>query len=155
VLDAHNLIWVSARASGNDVAVSRRVLFALMSQAALRCERETDWARISIAGFSGGGRTASVAAATFPALFKGGLYICGANWNRPDEATVAAMRANRFVFVTGSRDFNNGDVHDALARYRGAGLADIMLLDLLYLGHQLPRAPDFERAVRFLDRDAG
>lgn len=154
VLATRNLIWISARESGNDAPRARRVLYALLALSALERESEIDWERVYIAGFSGGGHTASVAAAEFPALFRGGLYICGADWRQADDPTaIARMRGNRYVFLTGRGDPNRDETRRVFGRYRVEGVAALRLMDLSYLSHALPRTRDFERAIRFLDGD--
>jgi hypothetical protein len=153
VLDAHNLVWIAARQSGNEILPERRILFALMGLAALQRERALDSERFYITGFSGGGRTASIAAMQFPGVFHGAIYFSGANWHRPSSTErFAAARANRFVFITGASDFNRDDTRRVLGRYGQAEINNTLLLDLHYLAHQLPRHEDLDRALTFLDQ---
>jgi hypothetical protein len=155
VLEAHNLIWISARESGNEVPRGRRVLFALLALAALEREVAYDDGRAYVAGFSGGGRTASTVAVEFPALFRGALYICGVDWRwTEDSERLARLRVNRFVFLTGHGDFNRDETRRNHGRYRSAGVEATSLMDLGYLRHALPRARDFDRAVQFLEERA-
>ncbi|HVZ99437.1 MAG TPA: hypothetical protein VG841_03880 [Caulobacterales bacterium] len=155
VLDAHKLLWISARHSGNDAPVARRVLYALLALRELARETEIDWANVYVAGFSGGGHSASNAAALFPLVFKGAIYMCGADYRPRDPALIAQMRANRFVFLTGAADPNNEETRSTFDYYRAAGVPEtqLSLMEIPNLGHRMPRARDFDRALRFLEAD--
>ena len=76
-MDEHNLIWISANKSGNRVLVSRRVMKAILALNAIQQEYALDETRIYVAGFSGGGKIASMIATDYANTFDGGLFICG------------------------------------------------------------------------------
>ncbi len=77
VMDEHNLIWISANKSGNRVLVPRRVLKAILALRAIQHEYVLDETRIYVAGFSGGGKVASMIATDYADTFDGGFFICG------------------------------------------------------------------------------
>jgi predicted esterase len=152
VLDEFNLIWISARQSGNEVLARKRFMMAFLALEAIKQQTDIDSDRVYIGGFSGGGRVASMVASELPALFRGGMYFVGVNWDAPpDEERLQQMRGNRFVFITGRRDFNRRDTRRVFSQYRRAEIEQVLLMDLDYLGHRLPRTEDFENGVRFLD----
>jgi hypothetical protein len=155
VLDRHAMVWIAARDFGNAVPSNRRVLAALMGLALARRDYLSADAHRYIGGMSGGGRIASTAITTFPALFDGALYIVGADdFGKLEPARLAAIAAKRYVFVTGDGDFNRREVRHVHERYRQAGVRQTLLLDLPRFAHQYPGANDFERALRFLDGGA-
>ena len=111
--------------------------------------------RLYIGGMSGGGRIASMAITKFPQLFDGALYIVGADdFGKAEPARLAAIAANRYVFLTGEKDFNRREMTHVHERYRKAGVSQTLLLDLPRFAHQYPDATDFESALVFLDSSA-
>ena len=105
VLDSHNLIWISANQSGNRVLAPRRVLKAILGLEVVRQRYTIDEGRIYIAGFSGGGKVASMIATDFATTFDGGIFICGVEfWQQDEPPHIEAIRSNRYVFLTGERD---------------------------------------------------
>ncbi len=152
VIDDHNLIWISARKSGNSAAFARRAMYTILGLTALQEEYILDKDRFYLGGYSGGGRAASIVSTTYPTLFSGAVYICGANfWQMEDEAMLVEVRNNRYVFITGHQDFNRQETKRRFNDYKNAGAKNIKLVDLSYLTHDLPRAPEFEEAIKFLD----
>ena len=152
VLDARNLIWVSAVGFGNDKPSAQRVLAALLGLALVQNEQSVDTGRIYVSGMSGGGRVASQAITKFPHLFTGAIYIVGVDdWTRAEEPLRAAIAANRYVFITGEKDFNRRETRLVYRKYERAGIEGVLLMDLPRFGHEYPRASDLDRAIRFLD----
>ena len=152
VLEDSNLVWIGARQAGNEILTNKRFMFAVLAVEAIKTEIAIDVDRVYVGGFSGGGRVASMVASELPGVFKGAMYFAGVNWVPPRDADwLQLMRSNWFVFVTGRHDFNRGDTRRAYREYRDADIEQILLLDLGYLGHRLPRVDDFENGVRFLD----
>lgn len=149
-IDDTNLIWISAAHSGNDVLLSRRVADALVGLKAVEDRYAHDARRVYIAGFSGGGRAASRVMSNLPGIFTGAIYICGGDsW--PDGAAVERMTRARYVFMTGPDDFNRSEVRSLYGAYLKAGMTQAKLMDLVYLGHDLPAASDLGAAIAFLD----
>ena len=152
VLDRDNLIWISARDAGNDEETRRRIYDAILALALVQKRYAYDPQRLYVAGFSGGGRTASTLMATAPYLFNGALYICGVDVIKAETPDLAArMISNRYVFMTGGGDFNHAEVKAAYKAYLKAGAMNSHLMDLKRLEHVLPAADDFAAALDLLD----
>jgi hypothetical protein len=79
LLDEQNLIWIGANNSGNKVRVQRRMAYALTAPAVINKSYQIDDARVYLAGFSGGGRVASMVAAEYPEIFKGAIFKAARN----------------------------------------------------------------------------
>jgi hypothetical protein len=156
VLDRHAVVWIAARDFGNRAPSNQRVLAALMGLALAQRDYLGAGARRYIGGMSGGGRVASTAISTFPRRFDGALYIVGADdLGKAEPARLAAIAANRYVFLTGDRDFNRREMRRVHRHYQERGITQTLLLDLPHFAHQYPGADDFERALAFLDGGAG
>ena len=105
VMDEHNLIWIGANKSGNRVLVSRRVMKVILALNAIQQEYVLDETRIYVAGFSGGGKTASMIATDYADTFDGGFFVCGVEfWNVDEPQHFKAIQSNRYVFLTGESD---------------------------------------------------
>jgi len=155
LLDEHNLIWIGANGSGNRVRVARRVSLALLAAALADREYRIDSARVYVAGFSGGGRTASELAPEYAQLFRGAIYICGVNfWGGRKPAHLDQVRQNRYVFVTGSRDFNRAETRKVHRAYRRADVENVLLLDITGMDHSMPSIRNLAAAIAFLDAGA-
>lgn len=149
-LDRHNLAWVSAGEYGNDKPTAQRVLTALMAVKLVEQLAKVDPQRIYIAGMSGGGRVASEIITRFPQRFAGALYIVGANDVMPEESLLPLARTRRFVFITGSRDFNRHEMRRLFARYQRAGLSNSLMIDQPGFGHEYPDAMILEQSLDYL-----
>ncbi len=151
MLDAHHLAWVGARESGNEVDVARRVGLAQLAPAAAARVGPVDAARVFLAGFSGGGRVASMMLPVYPQRYAGALFICGANplFAVSGEAArqLAAVPA---VFLTGTGDFNLQDTELALATFQQAGVAGARLVVVDGLDHALPAPEALDEVLRYL-----
>lgn len=152
VLDDANLIWVAANGYGNERPRAQRVLAAMAAANLIESLQAIDKRRVYIAGMSGGGRIASQIATRFPRRFDGALYIVGADfWTSSDEKYLAGIAANRYVFVTGVRDFNRRDMKRVFSKYQAAGVKNALLMDLPGFGHEYPNAEQLAKAIEFLD----
>ena len=150
-LDKYNLAYVAADNSGNEVLVAQRMALAILGLDVLGRKHTIDSSRIYVSGFSGGGQVASTLAAVYPELFRGGLYICGADFWEDDYAgNLERLRQNRFVFLTGSKDFSRISVRKVHRKYREAGVHDSELMVVPRMGHQHPDASDFAVAMAYL-----
>ncbi len=155
VMNEQNLIWVGANQSGNDVATVARIMMAVLGLRAIDQEYAIDPERVYLSGFSGGGRTASLAMGKFPELFRGAIYICGVNfWEDADEEALERIRANAYVFLTGTRDFNQAGTARVYRQYKDAGVERALAMVITGLGHALPSPPDLSKAIDFLDERA-
>lgn len=153
VMREQNLIWVAANQSGNEVATAARIMMAVTGLRAIDQEYAIDTERVYLSGFSGGGRTAGLTMGLYPELFRGAIYICGVNFWDDDvgAAALERIRDNAYVFLTGTRDFNQADTGRVFRRYRSAGVERALPMVIRGLGHELPGADDFTRAIDYLD----
>lgn len=150
-LDQHNLLWVGAENSGNDVHVARRVGMALLANEVAAAFCEVDVERSFLSGFSGGGRVASMMLPAYPEVYQGALFICGANpVSILTDVTQQRLMGVPMVFLTGTGDFNLEDTQFAIATYQQAGLAGAQLMIVDGLGHALPQAHDLDAALSAL-----
>ena len=66
-------------------------------------------------------------------------------------AQIEKVRANRYVFVTGRKDFNRDETRDVHRKYRRAGVSNLLLMDISGMDHTIPSAEKFADAIAFLD----
>ena len=152
VMDAQNLIYIAANDMGNEVPTIRRMVMANLAVKALAQRYLFDTGRIYVSGFSGGGKVASLLATQYPEVFSGAIYICGAEfWKDEQTRNVARVLENRFVFVTGSKDFNRMQSRRVQQRYIKAGAQHTRLIVVPGMGHKHPDAPHLTEALTFLD----
>ncbi|MEQ8179831.1 MAG: PHB depolymerase family esterase [Amphiplicatus sp.] len=151
IFEAKNLIWVSVAKSGNKRPTMRRIVETIVSPAYVTQNYAIDPKRIYVAGFSGGGRIASIVAPNYPDMFAGAVYICGVNpWEKEQPAALEQMRANRYAFVSGSEDFNLRETREAHGEYKKAKL-DALLQVSPGAGHDMPDARKLEAVIDYLD----
>jgi hypothetical protein len=147
-----NLIWIAANQSGNKVDPRRRLVYSLLAVSVIAREYRLDQSRIYISGFSGGGRIASIVATSYPDLFDGAIYNCGVNfWDDMSPESLQTLKDNRFVFITGSEDFNRRDTKRVFKRYQKAGIRQLKLMVIPHMGHSNPGKKDYAQAISFLD----
>jgi len=152
-LDDGNLIWIGANNAGNRVAVGKRMFLAMLAPRVLAREYVLDANRIYVAGFSGGGKAASRVSSARPELFRGGIYIAGAEaWGtKTPPPKLDIIRQNYHVFLTGTNDFNERLTRRVYASYKSAGVENCELIVVKRLGHELPSRSVFARAIDYLD----
>ena len=151
VMDQQNLIYIAANNSGNRVLVKRRMVLAILAITALAQQHSFDIEHIVVSGFSGGGRVASILASQYPEVFTGALYICGVDfWKKDKTPKVERLIQNRFVFLTGSRDFNRTETGQIYRRYLKAGAQYSKLMVIPGLAHEHPDADSLTEALEFL-----
>lgn len=151
VMDQQNLIYIGANNSGNKVLTSRRMVLALFAVRALGLHYAFDTSRINISGFSGGGRVASRIATQYPDVFTGALYICGVDfWKKDKTPNVERLLQNRFVFLTGTSDFNRRETRQIQERYIKAGAQHSKLIIVPGMAHKHPDATYLTEALEFL-----
>ena len=153
VMDQQNLIYIAANKSGNKILTIRRMVMATLALRALGQDHEFDTDHISISGFSGGGRIASRLATQYPEVFTGALYICGVDfWKKDQTPRVDRLIQNRFVFLTGTRDFNRTETRQIRKRYIKAGVQHTKLIEVPGMGHKHPDATYLTEALQFLHK---
>jgi predicted esterase len=151
-LEQKNLIWVAARESGNTQTNGTRKAYALLGKLLAERDFEIDPSRIYLSGMSGGGRLASLVMAEVPKLFDGAIYFSGVNFLEEAPELYEALRGTRFVFVTGTRDYNLTDTRKVYRRYRDVGLDHSLLIVVPEMEHVLPPTRTFRSAITFLDK---
>ena len=62
------------------------------------------------------------------------------------------MKQNRFVFLTGTDDFNYRDTRNVYRQYLAANVRNVHFIGIKDMGHRLPAAKYFIEALEFLDR---
>ena len=72
-------------------------------------------------------------------------------WTSAEEKYLPGIVANRYVFITGARDFNRRDMKRVFAKYQAAGVKHASLMDLPGFGHEYPNAEQLAQAIDFLD----
>ena len=151
-LDRQRLIWISADDFGNERPRAQRVLAALAGLRLIQASEAIDAKRVYVGGMSGGGRIASTLITRFPQHFNGALYIVGADfWTSAEEPLKPRIVVNRYVFLTGNRDFNQREMRRVFAKYQAAGATQASLMDLPGFGHEYPDAGKLGQAIDFLD----
>jgi predicted peptidase len=154
VMAAENLIWIGANDSGNRARVARRVTYAMVAPAVIARDYQVDSSRVYVSGFSGGGRVASMVAPEYPSVFKGAIFICGVNdWGNRKPADLETIQANRYVFLTGRKDFNRSETRSVHRSYKRAGVDNVLLMDISGMDHRNPSAAKFAEAIAFLDAE--
>ncbi len=153
MLAQSNLIWIGANDSGNRVAVDQRMFFAMLAPKLVAARYSVDPDRIYISGFSGGGKTATRVMASNPALFRGGIYIGGAEmWDTNDPPPrLDIIQLNHHVFLSGTEDFNERLTRRVYADFKSAGVPHGELIVEPRHGHKLPSISALTRAIAYLD----
>lgn len=152
VLERKRLSYIAAEEFGNRKLKAQRVLTAMMALKLVQQSTSVDPQRTYIGGMSGGGRIASQTVTRFPQQFAGAVYIVGADFWMPRDARLRQRAAaNRYVFITGERDFNRSEMRRVFSRYQSNGLIASLLMDLPAFAHEYPNAGQFGQAIDFLD----
>ena len=155
MIEDHNLIWITATMSGNKIKSSKRILKAMLSLGLMEESYKIDPKRVYITGFSGGGRIASIIAMNYPHIFKGAIYNCGANfWDNHTPARLDLIKNNRFVFITGTDDFNLIDTKKVYRKYKKADVKNTKLMIIANMAHKNPRPRKFAKAIEYLDNNS-
>ena len=151
-LDRRNLIWIAADDYGNEHPRAQRILAAMAGLKLMESTENIDKKRVYVGGMSGGGRIASQIITRFPRRFTGALYIVGADfWTPAEEPLKPRIAANRYVFITGSRDFNRRDMRRVHEKYQAAGVTQVLFMDLPGFAHEYPNAEQLRAGLDFLD----
>jgi predicted esterase len=150
---SRNLIWVAANKSSNQVQVARRLTYALLAVGLAGKNYEIDSNRIYLSGFSGGSRVSGLLAPSYPGVFRGAIYMGGAEIWGPEETppNLVEMQNNRYAFLVGSEDGNRRDTLHVRDRYTEAGLSNTFLKIIQRMGHILPQARHMIVALDYLD----
>ena len=153
LLQEKNLIWISAESSGNYTLTNKRILLTLTAPYLVEERYSIDPDRIYVAGFSGGGKVASLTAPRFANLFRGAIYICGVEfWSETNPERLSLATSSRYVFVTGTRDFNRLPTKRAYDKYLHAGMTNSKLMVVKGMEHETPDAEQLREAIDYLDQ---
>lgn len=170
VLADHRLLWVGANGSGNGRGIADRLGLALDAAHAVTSLYDLDPGRIVVAGYSGGGRMASILSNLWPDVFAGGLFVRGADFYRPlsipdrpglewpaafpePPRNVRRLLRNdrHFVLLTGEHDFNRVQSREIAEAYREDGYRDVTYLEIPGASHYTAlSADDLDRALSAL-----
>jgi predicted esterase len=166
-LAQERLLFVGAYQSGNSRDAVERARLALDAAFNMRQLYRVDSNRIYIAGFSGGGRLASMLGVGYADIFAGTLSVCGVNfykdiptagggfWARaydPEAGMLAyAKGKRRFVLLTGEHDLNRENTRDLWQNgFQREGFNRVSYLEVPGLRHELPSAEVWRAALKVL-----
>jgi Esterase PHB depolymerase len=182
VLDSHKLIWIGANHSGNDRALWCRAGLAIDAAYNVQQQYKIDPARVYVAGMSGGSKIASLVGVAYSDVFAGGIYCCGTSFYRDIEAPspagerladnqrrvyprafyppplkllTMAKQISRHVLLTGEHDMNRDSTQAIYEKgFKLDGFKYVTYLEVPAMGHQLPPAEWFQKAVEAVDQRA-
>lgn len=149
------ILFASPHGAGNGTPMPRRVRIVLDVLDDIRREHPVDPDRTYLAGFSGGGRVACAITFALPELFGGVVPICAGGEVR-DESWLRHRAIDRLsvAFVTGTNDFNQGEV----SRFCGPMFGDIGIRTKVTvvpnLGHGIPDSKSLTPVLEWLDKGA-
>ena len=72
-------------------------------------------------------------------------------WPKVAPALLTLAKSHRYVFLTGSDDFNRQLTRRIYGRYRRAGVANIDLITVPGMAHSTPGEKHFREAMHYLD----
>lgn len=150
-LEETGMIFIEVNGSGNTRRGTYRAYETLLSTYLIANYYPVDQNRVYIAGFSGGGRMASLLAPRFADLYRGAIFICGVDRLEPSDEQTELMKQNRYVFYTGRRDQNRRETKSVYTSYKNAGITQVRLIDDNNATHQTPPKRHLVEAIRFLD----
>jgi len=167
VLDKHHIIWIGADKSGNSQPTSYRYALAVDGVRRIQEKYRIDPQRVYLSGNSGGGRVCSQLMLLNADLFAGGYPHIGCNPYRnlplPDGKFLAsklqvspklmklAAGKNRYVFLTGEKDFNRDHTRLIANQYKSDGFQHVTYLEVPGMDHTSPNAEWFEKGIVALD----
>ena len=148
----NNMIWLGFDNAGNQRLSKERVLLAILARTLSMKHYNVDVNRIYVAGLSGGGRVASQVMSLVPEYFAGAIYMIGVDeLQKTSSSVLDEMKQSRFVFITGSEDFNRKDIRKTHKKYLKKGILNSYLIDVEGAAHTLPSADSIEQALVYLD----
>ncbi len=171
ILAEHKLLAIAAYRSGNPRHPALRLRLAVDAAFNMQHRFNITPRRVYISGVSGGGRVASMIGIAYADAFSGTFPIVGASFYKPmpapggrvyppsfapdDRILARAKPRNRFVLMTGSKDFNRDNTKDIYRRgFKAEGFRRVLYLEVPDLGHALPSGEWFAKGLDFLDQDA-
>ena len=154
VLQQENMIFISANDHGNTAPTNRRIANTLIALKLINTNYTTNSDKKFISGFSGGARVSCLLIESIPNLFKGALLMGGAfKWKGSKTGLNNIIENGQFVFVTGREDHARREVIKTYRQYKKIDQSKVLLIDDRQLGHNLPKAKQFEEALSFLSSE--
>lgn len=170
-LAKHGFIFIGANKSGNTQPEARRLGAAIDAVTNMAALYNIDPGRVYISGNSGGSRSASQVSVSFPDVFTGGaFYVIGCDfwdnlavpnaangafwsgfWPQKDIKLIKQAKDHYFVFLTGSKDFNQPGTIAAYEAYPKDGLKNCLYIEVPEMGHATPPSEYFEKGLAFLN----
>ncbi len=160
VFNELGFIYVAANNSGNQHSVTaRRIPLALHALHNMQQQYPIDQSRVYVAGFSGGGFTASSLAIAYGDFVEGAFYMSGANelggqrvGLPPAERLEKVKTHNRYVFYAGTKEkrFLKA-VNEAFNSYEAQGVQNIHLLNTARRGHYYVDSKWLKKGLLLLD----
>ncbi|PCK07573.1 MAG: hypothetical protein COA42_13580 [Alteromonadaceae bacterium] len=152
VLSQQNMLWIGIDNAGNKRLAKERILLAVLAPMLAMKYYLVAPSRTYIAGTSGGGRVASQLMSLAPESFSGAMYMVGVDkLPRVSRPQLGTLKEKRFVFITGSKDFNRKETRRVYKKYLRKGIVNSYLLDVEGAGHALPSADSIEKSLVYLD----
>ena len=155
VCKQQGILFASPYGAGNNSPMPRRVRIVLDVLDDIRRAHPVDPDRTYLAGFSGGGRVACAITFALPELFGGVMPVCAGGELREEPwLRHRAIERLSLAFVTGTNDFNRGEV----ARFCGPMFGDMGIRTIVTvvpkLGHGIPDGKAFGPVLEWLDKGA-
>src|SRR5262249_42619327 len=149
-----------------------RVGLALDAVQNVKSRLNIDVNRIYVSGISGGAKIASLLAVAYPDSFSGGFPICGVIYfrnipvsSKPGSLWPAAFlrptpklfekaqKQNRYVLITGEKDFNRDPIKDMYEQgFVKDHFAHVEYLEVPGMSHGIPETMFIEQALDSLDK---
>ncbi len=153
-LAAEGLVYVGLENAGNERNGISRVRLALDALWDVMRDHSLEPSRLFISGLSGGGKSALRTYLAYPDVFSGVIAFAGADYFREIPASqhpgsrwpahygeppgIARARTGRIALVTGTGDFNMGQVKDVASAMTEDGFVNVRLHVYPGLGHGVP-----------------
>ena len=152
VLEEKNVIWIGLIDGGDDKPVNERLLRAILAQPLLEQRYAIDHSRYYLFGYSGGAHVAAMLASSKPETFKGAWFYAGAlPWEGRTPPKLAAMQANRYVFMAGSKDDDKRLIRRVADSYIKAGIEHTAYITVQNMDRRMPPPSYVEQALDYLD----
>ena len=169
ILASKKLLFVAAHDTGNTRNLFDRCRLAIDAVYNMKKRFRIDPDRVYVSGHSGGGRVASTLGIAYADVFAGSFPIVGVNFYkpiptgepnqswfpnyRPDPKILEAAKAkNRYVLLTGEKDFNlENTLRVFRDGFKAAGFRHVLYLEVPGMGHARPSGEWFARGIEFLD----
>lgn len=167
-LEKRGWLYAGANGSGNDHHTGIRFGLALDAVHNMCRQYNVNSNLVFVGGISGGGRVASKLALGYADVFKGGgFYVIGCNcfddlpapggqtypgfWHKKVPDLFTEAKRHWFVFLTGSKDFNQPGTIGTYEAYKGSGFQHCFYNETPELAHAMPPAEDIEKGFAFLE----